>query len=318
MSEHNTRLQGPSLPTRWQPVCNIRCALGESPFWHPHEQALYWVDIAQCQVLRANVYMGTFQVWDLPSEPGCIAPARGAGLVLAMRSGIFRALEWGGSLRRIAELPYDPASVRANDGRCDGLGRFWVGTVDETKTQGAAALYCVDARSGSVTVSCHAQGALTANGLAWSPNHKTLYWSDTPRHLTYAWDYCESGPSLTNQRIFRRYAPKPHDWIYPDSRYHGRPDGAAVDTQGNYYVAMYEGGRVCMLGPDGRLIAEIPTPVHCPTMPCFGGEDGRTLFLTSASKGRSEQELAENPLSGAVLQTRVAVGGAPVQFFVDA
>ena len=309
--------KAPITPMDWRPVSAHRCALGESPFWHPHEQTLYWVDIAQRQVARANIYMGTIQTWDLPSEPGCIAPVLGGGLVLALRDGIFRAAEWGGALARIAQLPYDPNSVRANDGRCDALGRFWIGTVDEAKSHNAAGLYCVDARQGAVKVSCHAEGALTANGLEWSPDRRTLYWSDTPRHLTYAWDYSEPEPRLSNRRVFQSFETKPANWSFPDPGYQGRPDGAAVDLLGNYYVAMYEGARVCKFAPDGRLLAAIPTPVACPTMPCFGGEDGRTLFLTSASKGRSDQELTALPLSGAILQTRVAVGGASVHFFVQ-
>lgn len=302
---------------QWQPISDHACELGESPFWHPLEQALYWVDIAQRQILRANVYMGTVQIWDLPTEPGCIAPAAGGGLVMALRDGIYRAREWGGALQRIATLPYDPTAVRANDGRCDAHGRFWVGTVDETKSHDAAALYCVDARQGAATVTCHAEGALTGNGLAWSPDQRTLYWSDTPRHVTYCWDYTGEGPTLGARRVFQQFAPKPLGWQFTDGSYQGRPDGAAVDQQGNYYVALYEGARLCQFSPDGRLLSEIPMPVQCPTMPCLGGEDGRTLFVTSARRGRSESELAAQPLAGCVLQTRVAVAGLPVAGFVD-
>lgn len=99
--------------------------------------------------------------------------------------------------------------------------------------------------------------------------------------------------------------------------YRGRPDGAAVDALGNYWVAMYEGARVLQFAPSGELLADIATPMACPTMPCFGGDDLRTLYLTSASKQRSAQELAAWPLSGCVLAMRVAVPGLPVNFFRD-
>lgn len=316
-NDTNQALPVPTLQLDWQPIADHRCDLGESPFWHPGEQTLYWVDIARCQVLRANVYMGTVQVWDMPSEPGCIAPAARGGLVLALRDGIYRADAWGAALRRIATLPYDPSTVRANDGRCDASGRFWVGSVDETKTADAAALYCIDACDGNVHWTCMADGALTANGLAWSPDQRTLYWSDTPRHITMAWDFSPEGPTLRNRRVFHSFAPKPDGWQFTNSEYRGRPDGAAVDQAGNYYVAMYEGARVCKFSPSGQLIAEIPTPAQCPTMPCLGGEDGRTLFLTSARKGRDKPELTQFPLSGAVFQTRVDVAGMPVAFFRD-
>jgi sugar lactone lactonase YvrE len=131
----------------WERLDPHTCQLGESPFWHPQEQSLYWVDISGKQLLRRHA--GVLQTWDMPSEPGCIAPARSGGLVIALRHGIFRARQWGGALTQIATLAYDTATVRANDGKCDALGRFWVGTVDETKTQHAAALYSVDARDAS-------------------------------------------------------------------------------------------------------------------------------------------------------------------------
>lgn len=99
--------------------------------------------------------------------------------------------------------------------------------------------------------------------------------------------------------------------------YGGRPDGAAVDSEGNYYVAMFEGQRVLKLSPGGEVLAEIPTPVVCPTMVCFGGDDLQTLYLTTARHGRPAAELAAMPLSGAVFSMRVTVPGLPVNFFAD-
>ena len=124
------------------------CQLGESPFWHPQEQMLYWVDIAGRQILRADVHAGSVETWTMPSEPGCIAPAASGGLVIAMRHGVFRARTWGGPLQSIATLDYDPAHMRANDGKRDALGRFWIGTMDETRVTRNAALYSLDCRAG--------------------------------------------------------------------------------------------------------------------------------------------------------------------------
>lgn len=298
----------------WQTLPNSRCELGESPFWHPLENTLYWVDIAARQLLRANVYMGEVQRWDMPSEPGCIAPVAGGGLVIALRDGIFRARAWGGALERLATLPYDSASVRANDGKCDPQGRLWVTTVDETKAANAAALYCVDCRSGAAQVQCHADGALTGNGLAWSPDMATLYWADTPRHTVYAFSHAAQANVLSNRRNFVRTAPKPEGWNWTDRRYQGRPDGAAVDVHGHYTAAMYEGRMLCRFAPDGSLQQELELPAQCPTMPCFGGEDLRTLFVTTARKGRPTDELGLLPDSGSVFQRRVEAPGLPVNF----
>ena len=103
-----------SKPSPWTAVSNQTFVLGESPFWHPQEHTLYWVDIAGRKLARANVYMGTVETWDMPSEPGCIAPAANGGLVIALRHGVFRARTWGGELVHIATLDYDQTTVRAN------------------------------------------------------------------------------------------------------------------------------------------------------------------------------------------------------------
>ena len=109
----------------WQTLTPQPCELGESPFWHPHEQLLYWIDISGKKILRANVYMGTVESWDMPSEPGCMAPAASGGLVIALRHGVFRARAWGGSLQLVASLDYDPAHQRANPTlRTASLQRF--------------------------------------------------------------------------------------------------------------------------------------------------------------------------------------------------
>jgi sugar lactone lactonase YvrE len=302
----------------WQTLDSTPCALGESPFWHPHEQMLYWVDIPGRQLLRANVYLGAVERWDMPSEPGCIAPAATGGLVIALRHGIFRADAWDGPLRQIATLGYDSSRTRANDGKCDALGRFWVGTIDESRAAHDAALYMLDARGGrTVQAERKAGPVTTANGLAWSPDGHTLYWADTPAHRVWAWDFEPEHATLQAQRVFAGFEDKPSGWERGQTGYRGRPDGAAVDVLGNYWVAMFEGQRLCQFAPDGQLLAEIPTPAQCPTMPCFGGEDLCTLYLSTARYNRGAPELQAYPDSGCVFSMRVATPGLPVNFFAD-
>lgn len=311
----------------WQAVVADTYALGESPFWHPQEQMLYWVDIAGKQILRVQPGQGGVQAWAMPSEPGCIAPAARGGLVMALRHGVFRAREWGGALVPLATLSYDPALLRANDGKCDPLGRFWVGTIDETKAQRSAALFSIDARGSAQgvapVVQCMAGDALTGNGLAWSPDSTTLYWADTSSNVVHAWDWDAEANAISTHRHFLQCPPKPAGWSFDhiamaeQPLYGGRPDGAAVDVQGNYWVAMYEGQRICQFSSDGTLLAEYPTPAQCPTMPCFGGADLKTLYLTTARHGRSAAELQAFPQSGGVFSMRVDVPGLPVNCFVD-
>ncbi len=313
----------------WQTVTTTPDLLGESPFWHPQEQMLYWVDIPGKKVHRLKPCADTgtrdVQSWDLPQEPGCIAPARRGGLVLALREGVYRALHWGGTLEKIVPAPFDTTTTRFNDGKCDALGRLWAGTVYEPRNARLAELYCIDARG---TVEQHTaprvaskQGdAVVANGLAWSPDNTRLYWADTTHHVIYVWDWEAVTSAMTNRRVFHQFASKPVAWtthMAQAGSYGGRPDGSAVDVQGNYYVAMFEGQRLLKFASTGELLAEIPTPTRCTTMPCFGGEDLKTLFITTASYNRSAEELVAQPLAGHVFSMRVEVPGLPVNFFED-
>ncbi len=306
----------------WQTVVTHPSALGESPFWHPNEQRLYWVDIPGCKILRLQPETGVVDAWPMPQEPGCIAPARtggqGNGLVIALRDGVYRASTWGGPLVQLAASPYDVSTTRFNDGKCDAQGRLWAGTIYEPRDAAKAALYCLDARGiAAPALQARAGGATTANGLAWSPDGRKLYWADTPRHVVHVWDFEAATGALMNPRVFHQFAPKPAGWTYGAAGYGGRPDGAAVDVDGNYYCAMFEGARLVKLSPAGTVLDDIPTPVGCPTMPCFGGDDLRTLYLTTARHNRPAAELQAYPQSGCVFAMRVDTPGLPVNFFLD-
>ncbi|HYD78112.1 SMP-30/gluconolactonase/LRE family protein [Ramlibacter sp.] len=307
--------------TPWQSVAQQADRLGESPFWHPGEQRLYWIDIPGRQLRRSEPGSGRVDSWAMPQEPGCIAPARSGGWVIALRDGIYRAREWGGALSLLQRFGHDPATTRFNDGKADPLGRFWAGTLFEPKTRPAGELFSLDCRpdngaGGAPRLERKAGELVTANGLAWSPAGDTVYWADTQGHRIRAWDWDAHSNAMTNERVFHDFAPKPAGWQPGQPGYGGRPDGAAVDVEGCYWCAMFEGGRIVRLSPAGDVLAEIATPMLCPTMPCFGGPDLRTLFVTSAGN-RSAAELAAHPQSGQVVCTRVDTPGLPVNFFID-
>lgn len=297
----------------WTTLQGSQCELGESPFWHPRERALYWLDIPGRAVLRTRgeLAAATIERWPLAQEPGCMAPAARGGLVIALRDGIYRAPTWGGELELLAPARHDTATMRYNDGKCDALGRFWAGTLHEPKTQRAAVLYCLDARGGGTPrLSSMAGDATTANGLGFAPDARTVYWADTAAHSVRAWDWASEANVLSRPRVFHQFDPK-----QPGAPYAGRPDGATVDAQGDYWAAMFEGAQLLRLAPSGAVREALPVPVQCPTMPCFGGDDLRTLFVTSARRGRPADELARFPGSGHVLYMRTEAAGLPVAFF---
>jgi sugar lactone lactonase YvrE len=281
--------------------------LGESPFWWPEQAALWWCDIAGRKLNRWTPASGRHDYWSFDSEVASAAPVPTGEVLIALRSGLVRFDPAGGALRWLARAPYDTASQRFNDGKADPQGRFWVGTLCEPREPPKASLYRWHSRLERVTGSIS-----TSNGLGWSVDGCTMYWSDTHAHRIYAFDFDGTDGTLSRQRVFAAFPPKRADG--DTAGYHGRPDGAAVDSEGCCWVAMYEGQRLLRLAPDGRVVGDVPLPVRCPTMPCFGGHDLRTLYVTSARQGRPEGELAAQPLAGRVLALRVDVPGLPVNF----
>jgi sugar lactone lactonase YvrE len=238
----------------------------------------------------------------------CCVPAIEGGLLLALRSGIWRFDPASGERRLLARPRYDPADERYHDGRADALGRLWCGTAREPHQPAAAALYCI-ARGRTA----RRLGGMTASsGLAFSPDGRTLYRADSPSHSVFALDFDPGANELSRQRVFAQFPQRLPD--QPLAGYGGRPDGAAVDSHGNYWLAMYEGARLLCLAPDGQVVQDVALPVRCPTMPCFGGPDLRTLYVTSVRAGRPAAELAREPLAGCVLSMRVDVPGLPANY----
>lgn len=284
--------------------------LGESPVWDARAQVLYYCDIAAQRLHRLDPRSGAQQQWQFNSDLACCALTDDPNvLLLAMRDGLWRWDHRTGVRHAWAAPPYDPALVRFNDGKCDPQGRFWVGTLYEPRTPALAALYRFQAGQ----LACIAQDVTVSNGLAWSPDGTTMYWSDTTSHTIFAMDFDAATGTPSARRVWAQFPRR--EASAPLSAYGGRPDGAAVDQDGCYWVAMFEGARLLRLSPQGECLHVQPLPVQCPTMPCFGGADLRTLFVTTARKGREASELQAQPAAGHVLSLRVPVPGAPVPVF---
>lgn len=251
-------------------VLDARTALGESPVWSVEQQALFFVDITGRRLHRFEPDRGRHAVHAVAEDIGCVAPARAGGFIAGLRSGIWLLDEAARPVRKLADNPEDLATSRFNDGRVDPNGCFVAGTIDEPKAGGRAALYRCDGER----LQKLAEGLLTANGIAFSPDGRTMYYSDTPRFVVYACDYDPASGAMANKRVFVQ--------LQPRGDYRGRPDGAAVDSEGCYWTALYEGGCVQRYDRAGRLLAEYRVPARRPTMPAFGGGDLKTLFVTTA------------------------------------
>jgi sugar lactone lactonase YvrE len=284
-------------------VHDAAMAVGECPLWHHAEGTLYWVDIDGFAVHRLHPASGAHRVWRMETEPSALAIHAGGGLVVALRSGVVHLDTDSGAVTQIAAAPYDTAAVRFNDGRVDPAGRFWVGTRYEPGDQPAAQMYCLD--RGELRLAWSG-GMTNSNGLAFSPDRRAMYHADTSTHRIDRYEFDVATGAVSHPQRFQQFAADK-----AASDYGGRPDGAAVDSEGAYWCAMFEGGRILRFAPGGELLREIKLPLRCPTMVAFGGDDLRTLYITSASHKRPAEEIARYPLTGRVLSLQVDVAGLP-------
>ena len=286
---------------KFEVVHDAPMLVGESAIWHEVESALYWVDIEGLTVNRLHAASGKFSSWKMGSNPSALAIDDNNFLVVATRERLLRLNTTDGAETPIADAPYDTSKVRFNDGRVDPAGRFWIGTMYEPRDQPAAEMYVL-ARD---NLRCAWRGGMTnSNGLAWSLDGRTMFHADTTTHRIDCYDFDVATGEHSNRRTILTF---PTDKTAPD--YGGRPDGATMDAEGMYWVAMFEGGRVLRISPSGEILREIKLPVRCPTSVCFGGADLRTLYITSASHARSSEEIAQYPHTGKVLSVRLDVAG---------
>lgn len=281
--------------------------VGESPVWRVAEQALYWVDIPAQKIVRLAVETGRRTEWRLPERVACIAFDRHGTVLAGCETGLFAVTlsdtatadgqSFQAEARRLAAPSFAFDDMRFNDGRCDRQGRFWSGTMvqDMSLANPAGALYRFDEHG--VLSAPVIDGLITQNGLAWSPDGATMYLSDSHplRRQIWAFDYDIEAGEPRNRRVFADL----HHYV-------GRPDGAAVDADGCYWICANDAGRLLRFTPQGKLDREIVVPAIKPAMCAFGGRDLDTLFVTSIqpATGATEHD-------GHLFAVRPGVTGLP-------
>ncbi len=284
-------------------IASERASLGESPVWSAGESALYWVDISGKRLHRAEYPSLSIQSWDTPSPAGMIALRSKGGLVAAMVDGLYAFDPGSAGWQLLVELETDQPDNRPNDGKCDAAGRLWVGTmnmVDHMRPTGS--FYRIGTDLGVEKI---AGDIRIPNGLAWSPDDRLMYRTDTRSAMVWRYAFDADAGTLGAETDF-------FDFKVCEI---GGVDGAAMDTGGGYWVALYGGNRVVRINGDGEIDREIPLPAKQPTMPCFGGPEMKTLFVTSAAQNLDESALAAGPDNGGLLMVETDVIGHPVHSF---
>lgn len=292
---------------------DARAAVAECPLWSTGEQKLYWVDIVGRTINRFDPATGENARWPMPGEPGCIGLAAGGGLVAALRDGCYRFFPAEVRLEKIADAPYDKSQMRFNDGRCDAAGRFWAGAMFEPRTAERAGVYCLE--RGKLRPGWGPDemlGVKVSNGMAFTADHRHVFQSDTPNHVIYRFAFDIESGTIGERREFAR---RPDN--RSDANYGGRPDGAAIDSAGNYWSAQFEGRCVLRYSMQGEVTGIVHVPSKRVTMVAFGGHDLRTLYITTGRDGATEAELAADPHAGGIFACEVDVPGRAEPLYLD-
>lgn len=273
-----------------------RSEVGESPVWCARTASLWWVDINGMTVQRLKG--DDLRQWRFQEPVGCLALTDAGHLILGLRSGIAHFRPDTGAFTPLAAPEPDHPANRMNDGAVSRGGRFFAASMASPPEQPSAALHRLD--NGGTTRLL--DGLHVGNGLAFSPDDRTMYVSDSWLEVSTIWafDHDPATGAITNQRVFRTLDPE-----------FGRPDGATVDSEGFYWIAAVGGGRLLRLRPDGEIDRVIAMPVRRPSKPVFGGPDLRTLYVTTISDGT-----AEGP-DGCVLRLSPGVTGLPQPLVPD-
>jgi|GEM_PF-88285 len=275
-----------------------RCTVGESPVFDERSNRLYWIDVRETPAIHmVDLGSGSEQSWPMREDIGSIALTQHDRLLVGLRSGFAFFNHVTGVMTPIADPESALPHNRLNDGKCDPQGRFWCGSMNSETGTADGNLYVldVDLRWRHVL-----DDFLTPNGMSWSADGATMYLSDTRRGFIETFAFNGALGTLSERRIFADLGAMP-----------GGPDGATMDAEGFLWSAQFEGGCLVRYAPDGRMDRVVRLPVTKPASCAFGGPGYRQLFVTTATRGLSHEDLQQQPLAGRMLVLDVGVAGLP-------
>ena len=276
-------------------VAHDRAVVAESPLWSVRERALYWLDGRRDAIYRLDPSSGTRAGWPTPSKVNALGLRRD-GLIVAMKSGITLLDTQSGAFTPVVDPEPERPDTRMNDGKVDRAGRFWFSTMHDDAAEPIGSLYRL---SPDYTLTRIDDGFTIPNGFAWSPDNRSMYVSETKLGTIYVYAFDLDSGAVRDRRPFVESVPK------------GAPDGATTDAQGCLWSACVGGFALARYAPDGSVDRIVALPVQRPTSVIFGDEDLKTLYITTATRGLTPEQLAGQPLAGAILSLRVDVPGLP-------
>jgi sugar lactone lactonase YvrE len=263
---------------------------GEGPFWDDARQRLLLVDMLEGAIVEVDG-QGAATRHDYGKIAAVIRARRDGGYLLAQERRVLLLTPELTEDRALPELFADPA-IRMNEGGCDPQGRFYIGTMAYDQTKGAGTIYRVDPDGSTAVV---LTGATVSNGIQWNAAGDTVFYNDTPTGEIAAFDFDAAAGTLQNRRRF----------VGLDG---GHPDGMAIDVEDGVWTALYGGSAVHRYDRSGALTQVVEVPGASQVTACtFGGEDRRTLFITTSRENLADDQ---EPDAGSVFRFEAGVAGA--------
>ncbi|WP_068085808.1 SMP-30/gluconolactonase/LRE family protein [Polycladidibacter stylochi] len=279
-----------------------RYELAEGAVWDDKTASLYFCDILGRHIYALDWESQAIQSYAFPKKVGSFGLCKDGRLVVAMQDEIILFDMTTKFYDQIASIEGDDNRTRLNDGKVGPDGAFWVGTMDDrSPREPISGLYrvTIDGTVTKVVSDLHC-----TNGIAWSPDAKVMYHSDTSPGWVDAYDFDAKTGQISNQRRF----------LQLDNTV-GRPDGGTVDAKGNYWSAGVSAGNLNCFSSEGELLQSIPLPIPRPTMPCFAGPDLTTLVITSLRPPNAPELLEQFPKSGSLFAMQTQTKGLPTYRF---
>jgi sugar lactone lactonase YvrE len=277
-------------------VWSLGATLGEGPVWVARDAALWFVDIKKCHVHRYDPASGSRQSWDAPGQCGFVLPVAGGGFIAGLQQGLHRFDPATGAFTPlVAPEPHLPGN-RLNDGTVDSQGRLWFGSMDDAELADTGSIYRL-AADGTCVAST--PKVCITNGPAHSADGSILYHIDTLGGRVHACALGTDGSVRSSEVLIAMDVAE------------GYPDGPVVDAEGCLWIGLFAGWGARRYSPKGELLETVRFPVANITKLAFGGADGKTLFATTAAKGLSDTDRAQQPQAGDLFQFSASVPGLP-------
>ncbi len=272
-------------------IADYNCIVGEGPIWHPLEKKVYWVDIPQGRIFRYDPSTGEHsRIFD-GNEVGGFTVQSDGSLLLFMEGGAVASLRDGALEHHIREIPRE-RHTRFNDVIADPAGRVFCGTMPSADHKGS--LYRLDT-DGSITRVLGNIGI--SNGMGFTPDTKHMYYTDSPTHNIYIFDYDINTGELSNQRVFVNTGEND-----------GIPDGMTVDAEGYVWSARWDGSSLVRYSPEGEQVSRIWFPARKVSSVIFGGTDYTDMYVTTAG---GNDKTSEGPGAGCLYRLNLGIKGKP-------